>query len=193
MAAFSEISQIPLFKYKAIYADPPWQYANWAESGAHKNASSHYDCMDIEGLKNLQVGHVAAKDCALFLWVTDPLLKEGLELMAAWGFEYKTVAFTWAKRTKTDTGWFFGLGYWTRANPEMCLMGTVGKPARLSRGVRQLITSPIREHSRKPERCYSDIENLVEGPYLEMFGRQERPGWDVFGNQTDKFKQGEKL
>ena len=143
--------------------------------------------MDIEAIKALPVGHLAAKDSVLFLWVTDPLLREGLEVMAAWGFEYKTVAFTWVKQNKVSEGMFMGCGYWTRANPEMCLMGVNGNPARRDRGVRQLVTEPIREHSRKPDRIRDDIERLVDGPYLELFARQEHEGWTTWGNETEKF------
>ena len=185
--ATSSMSVLPLFKYGAIYADPPWNFHNFSEAGEGRNAKSHYDCMSLEDIKALPVGSLASRDCVLFLWVTDPLLREGLEVMAAWGFKYKTVAFTWAKRTRTEKSWFMGLGYWTRANPEMCLMGVNGNPERRDRGVRQLLVEPVREHSRKPDRVYGDIERLVNGPYLELFGRQHRPGWDVWGNQVDKF------
>lgn len=181
------MKNLPLFHYGAIYADPAWSYENWSEGGAHKNASSHYNCMTIDEIKALPVGHLASKDCVLFLWVTDPLLREGLEVMAAWGFEYKTVAFTWAKKNKSSDSMFFGLGYWTRANPEMCLLGVNGNPERLDRGVRQLVIEPIREHSRKPDRIHNDIERLVDGPYLELFARQKRKGWTTWGNETGKF------
>ena len=180
---------LPPFRYGAILADPPWSYENWSEAGSHKNASSHYNCMSFQDLASLNVGHLAAPDCALFMWVTDPLLIEGVQLMRAWGFTYKTVAFTWAKRTPRDTGWHVGLGYWTRANPEMCLLGTIGKPKRLNRDVRQLIVAPVREHSRKPADTHVRIERLVAGPYCELFARERREGWDSWGNQTDKFNE----
>lgn len=183
----TSLSTLPLFHYQAILADPPWAFDNWSEAGTDRNASQHYDCMSPDAIKALPVGHVAAPDCALFLWVTDPLLPLGLEVMAAWGFTYKTVAFTWAKRTKTDAGWHLSTGYWTRANPEMCLLGTMGRPKRLARDVRQLVVAPVREHSRKPDAIHSSVERLVAGPYLEMFARQRRPGWDSWGNEVEKF------
>lgn len=183
-----KLKDYPLFNYQVIYADPAWSYENWSKEGAHKNASSHYDCMTIDDIKKLPVGQLASKDCVLFLWVTDPLLQEGLDVMKAWGFKYQTVAFTWAKQARVNHDkWHMGLGYWTRANPEMCLLGTTGKPERLGKGVRQLVMEPIREHSRKPDRMYGDIEKLVDGPYLELFARNKREGWDSWGNQTDKF------
>lgn len=89
-----DLKDYPLFNYQVIYADPAWAYENWSKEGAHKNASSHYDCMTIDDIKKLPVGQLASKDCVLFLWVTDPLLQEGLDVMKAWGFKYQTVAFT---------------------------------------------------------------------------------------------------
>ncbi len=186
------MQELPLFHYGAIYADPAWLFENYSEAGTEKNASAKYECMTVDEIKALPVGHLAKKDCALFLWVTDPLLPEGLEVMKAWGFEFKTVAFTWAKRTITNKTWHFGTGYWTRANPEICLMGTTGSPKRLNADVRQLIVEPAREHSRKPDRITTDIERLVGGPYLELFSRQTRAGWDAWGNETGKF-DGEKV
>ncbi len=108
--------------------------------------------------------------------------------MHEWGFEYKTAAFTWAKTTSKDN-WHFGCGYWTRANAELCLLGTRGTPKRLSRAVRQLLISPVREHSRKPDETHERIERLVAGPYLELFARQSRPGWTTWGNEADKFDE----
>lgn len=178
---------LPLFHYGAIYADPPWQYLNWSAAGTRKNASAHYSCMTADQLAALPVGQIAAPDCALFLWVTDPTLPIGLKIMNAWGFTFKTVAFTWAKRSRRDTGWHMGCGYWTRANPEMCLMGTMGKPKRRSRSVRQLVVSPVREHSRKPDQVAEGIEQLVSGPYIELFARTRRSGWDAWGNEIGKF------
>lgn len=181
------MKHLPLFHYGAIYADPAWSFACYSKKGEGKAAQSHYDCMSLDDIKALPVGDLAARDCALFMWVTDPLLQEGLEVMKAWGFTYKTVAFTWAKQSKTGKAWHMGCGYWTRANPEMCIMGTIGKPKRLSATVRQLVVDPVREHSRKPDSIPASIEQLVDGPYLELFARTERKGWDCWGNQTDKF------
>jgi N6-adenosine-specific RNA methylase IME4 len=121
----------------------------------------------------------------LFLWATDPSLPQALEVMAAWGFVYKTVAFTWAKTTKDGTGFPIGCGYWTRANPEQCLLATRGRPQRLSRAVPQLVLAPRREHSRKPDQVYERIEALVPGPYLELFAREQRPGWDSRGYEVE--------
>lgn len=179
-------------QFAAIAADPPWRFRTWSETNQHKAASKHYDLMHLEDISELPVAQCAADDCVLFLWAVNPMIPQAIEVMSAWGFTYKTIAFTWAKTTKrTDWSWapkyHLGLGYWTRANTEVCLLGVRGKPKRVARDVRQLIVSPIREHSRKPDEFYSSVERLVDGPYLELFARQERPNWTVWGNQTDRF------
>jgi N6-adenosine-specific RNA methylase IME4 len=110
---------------------------------------------------------------------------KALELIEAWGFRYKTVAFTWAKTTKDGTDFPIGCGFWTRSNPEMCLLATKGTPVRISRSVRQLIIAPRREHGQKPDEIYDRIEALVPGPYLEMFVRSARSGWDSWGNEVE--------
>jgi N6-adenosine-specific RNA methylase IME4 len=139
--------------------------------------------MDAADLKAMTIP--AAEDCVLFMWAIDPMLPQAFELITAWGFTYKTVAFTWAKINESGKDPIGG-GYWTRANPEMCLLATRGKPKRLNADVRQLLMAPRREHSRKPA-VHERIERLVGGPYLEMFARQERPGWDAWGNEVERF------
>ena len=141
--------------------------------------------MEIRDIKLIDVP--ADDDCVLFLWAIDPMLPDALELIKAWGFTYKTVAFTWAKINESGKDPIGG-GYWTRANPEMCLLATRGKPKRLNADVRQLLMAPRREHSRKPDEVYGRIEALVDGPYLEMFARQTHPGWDSWGNEVGKFE-----
>src|SRR5690349_17524516 len=111
-------------KYRVIYADPPWAFRNWSAKGTGRNAVSHYDCLDFDSLTKLPVSQMAAEDCALFLWAVDPLLPKAIDLIRAWGFEFKTVAFYWVKLNKSaeaQNSYFTGLGYWTRANPEQCL------------------------------------------------------------------------
>lgn len=180
---------LPLFGYDVIYADPAWPFENYSTKGESRNPNRHYATMSIEQIKALPVGHLAAENCALFVWVTDPLLDKAIEVIQAWGFRYVTVAFTWAKRTKSGNDWHLGTGYYTRANPEMCLMATNGRPGRpVSKAVRQLVIEPVREHSRKPDRIRSDIERMYPGKrYLELFARTAAPGWDAWGNEVDKF------
>lgn len=177
-------------KYGAIYADPPWHFRNWSARGTGRNAVSHYDCLDFAALAKLPIPDLAADDCALFLWATDPLLPRAIELISAWGFEYKTVGFYWVKlntAAKTDADYFTGLGYWTRANPEQCLLATRGKPSRKAKDVRRLVVDRRREHSRKPDCVRDRIERLVDGPYVELFARESKKGWDCWGDQVGLF------
>jgi N6-adenosine-specific RNA methylase IME4 len=191
---------LPLEHYKCIAADPAWKFYNWSKhpwwERSDKNTSRaverHYETMTLDEIKALPVQHLASPDCMLFLWVTNPMLPEGLEVLKAWGFEFKTVAFTWAKTSRTTQGswapkWHIGMGYYTRANTEMCLLGTRGNPQRTDKGVRQLIVSPLREHSRKPDEFHESVERLCEGPRLELFARQSRPGWETRGLESTKF------
>ncbi|MEM0949943.1 MAG: MT-A70 family methyltransferase [Pseudomonadota bacterium] len=180
-------------KYGVIYADPPWYFKNYSAKGTGRAAISHYDVMSQDELKSYPVRDYAAKDCALFLWATDPMLPQAISVMEGWGFTYKTVAFTWVKtnknakeKTLAENPFFTGLGYWTRANAEICLMGTIGKPKRLAKDVRRLLVSERREHSRKPDETYRRIERLVSGPYLELFARQRQQGWDAVGKEADR-------
>jgi N6-adenosine-specific RNA methylase IME4 len=180
-------------KYGAIYADPPWSFRNWSTKGTGRNAISHYDCLDFRTLIGLPIADLAADDCALFVWATDPLLPRAIELIKAWGFEYKTVAFYWVKlnsAAKRDTDYFTGLGYWTRANPEQCLLATRGKPPRQAKDVKRLVVEKRREHSRKPDCVRERVERLVAGPYLELFARETKPGWDCWGDQVALFDHG---
>jgi len=175
--------------YGAIYADPPWDYRTWGEKGTGRGAVAHYPVPPFETLAAMDVAQYAAKNCALFLWATDPLLPQAFKLIEAWGFTYKTIAFYWVKTNQNGT-FFTGLGHWTRANPEQCLLATRGHPKRLARNVHKLIVSPRREHSRKPDEAYGLIERLVPGPYLELFARQSRTGWDSKGDEAGLFDGG---
>jgi N6-adenosine-specific RNA methylase IME4 len=180
-------------KYGAILADPPWSFRNWSAKGTGRNAVSHYDCLDFSALASLPIADFAADDCTLFLWATDPLLPRAFELIQKWGFEYKTVGFYWVKlnsAAKHQADYFTGLGYWTRANPEQCLLATRGKPARRAKDVKRLIVEKRREHSRKPDCVRERIERLVAGPYLELFARETKRGWDCRGDQAALFDYG---
>jgi len=125
-----------------------------------------------------------ADDSVLFLWTTDPLLPQALEVMAAWGFAYKTVAFTWVKTSDSGGGTYpMGLGYWTRANPEMCLLGTRGSPKRRDKAVPKLLFAYRGQHSEKPVEVNHRIRRLVDGPYIEIFARRRVEGWATRGNE----------
>jgi len=181
-------------KFNIILADCPWRYANWSmkelaqrgEKWARRNGRSPYDVMTTEDICKMPVREdLAAKDCILFCWATYPKLPDALEVIKAWGFTYKTVAFTWVKNNPSGVGFHFGLGFWTRQNPEICLLATRGKPKRIDNRVPNLIIYPRGEHSRKPDEIRERIVRLVgDLPRVELFARQRTPGWSVWGDQA---------
>ncbi|MCL2445963.1 MAG: MT-A70 family methyltransferase, partial [Oscillospiraceae bacterium] len=159
-------------KYSVIYADPPWAYRVWSKKGMGRSAEHHYPTMTTEEICALSVADIAAKDSVLFLWATYPNLRDAFAVIDAWGFTYKTVAFTWVKRNKKSPGWFVGMGHWTRANAEICLLATKGKPQRVSKSVRQIIDTPIERHSKKPDVVRERIVELMgDVPRIELFAR----------------------
>jgi len=177
-------------KYNIIYADPPWTFKTYSDKGKGKSPEQHYACMTKEDIQNLPIPDIAADDCVLFLWVTFPCLEEGLELIRKWGFTYKTCAFNWVKRNKRSDSWFWGCGYWTRSNSELCLLATKGHPKRISASVHQVCDARVREHSRKPDEIRDRIVELCgDLPRIELFARQQTEGWDVWGNETNKFSK----
>lgn len=142
--------------------------------------------MSLEELMALPVSDITDTDCALFLWATFPQLPEALRLIKAWGFQYKTVAFVWLKTNRKSETWFYGLGFWTRGNAEICLLATKGHPKRQSAGVHQFIVSPVERHSKKPGEARDKIIALMgDLPRIELFARQKSPGWDVWGNEIE--------
>lgn len=173
----------PNKKYSIIYADPPWRYKNNVCSGS---AESHYSTMKLEDICNLPVQDLASDNCVLFLWTTYPMLKEGLKVIEAWGFKYKTIGFQWVKQNRKGAGYFFGLGGWTRGNTEPCLIGVKGKPHRVNSAVSQLIFAPIRGHSRKPDIVRDKILELMgpDNACIELFARTTAAGWDVWGDEV---------
>lgn len=172
-------------KYQIIYADPPWSYKDKALAG-NRGAICKYPVMGSVELSQLPVKELADDSCALFMWVTMPKLNECFNLMNDWGFEYKTCAFVWVKRNKVSPSWFMGMGRWTRANAELCLIATKGNPRRISASVRQIIDTPIEAHSKKPAVTRERIVELMgDLPRVELFARQKAPGWDSWGNEIE--------
>lgn len=172
--------------YQAVVADPPWSWESWSKTNQTRAAENHYAVMADGGIKALPVADLAAPDCVLFMWAINTMLPQALETMEEWGFSFKTIAFTWAKLNPSSVGYHMGLGFWSRQNTESVLLGTRGKPKRIGRDVRQLIVSPRRSHSQKPEEFYSSVERLVPGPYVDLFSRQSRLGWDAWGLEKGK-------
>ena len=192
---------LPRGHYGVILADPPWHFQSWNNGrwdGRRPTftpqKAPEYPTMSIEQIKTLPVVDLAAPDCVLFCWGIWVMMPQCLDVVRSWGFEYKTCAFNWTKAdisqidmfNETDDGQL-GLGFWVRQNTEYCLLATRGAPKRMARNIKQAIIERRREHSRKPDGVYGRIERLVPGPYLELFARQKRPGWDVWGNETAKF------
>ena len=172
-------------KYNIIYADPAWHFNFQKRNGLSEEAKAAlYPTMSPQEIMDLPVPDIAADNCVLFLWIMNSELPLALEVIKAWGFKYKTVAFTWVKTRKNT--YHFGGGNWTRSNPELCLLATKGNIKRKSASVRNLVISPLREHSRKPDEIRQAIIELVgDLPRIELFARQEHEGWDVFGNELE--------
>lgn len=202
MSPFANLEGGP---FRCIVADPPWHFRartalQTRNFQSARDAEKHYSTMGVDDIKALPVRDIADKDAHLFLWVTGPCLRQAFEVMEAWGFRYSAVAFTWVKLKRSfdarqlrvlptlESDLHVGLGLTTRKNAEFCLLGRRGNAHRNAKDVREIIMSPVREHSRKPDEQYGRIERYCDGPYLEMFARQQRPGWSSWGNQTDRFE-----
>jgi len=169
-------------KYEIIYGDPAWRFSNKGIQGA---AEKHYPTMTTDEICALPVANIAARDSALFLWSTFAMLPEALRVISAWGFTFKTVAFVWLKQNRVAKTWFYGMGFWTRGNAEVCLLATRGKPKRQDNSIHQLIVSPVEAHSKKPDEARDKIVRLMgDLPRVELFARQTTPGWDVWGNEV---------
>jgi N6-adenosine-specific RNA methylase IME4 len=193
---------LPRASFGCILADPPYFFRTRTAFVSNRDPRHHYKggVMSIKDIAALPVSEVAAPDCHLFLWVTGPVLEMAFDIIKAWGFRYSGVAFTWIKLKKShdqhqfrilptaDGDFHIGLGYTTRKNAEFCLLARRGNAKRVAKNVRELIIAPRREHSRKPDETHTRIEQYTTGPYLELFGRQDRPGWTVRGDETEKFK-----
>lgn len=185
---------LPRRSYGTILADPPWAFRTYSGDDAtpHRTDEDHYRVMSLGDLKRLPVADLAAKNCALFMWIVDSHIDQGFEVAKSWGFRYKTRAFEWFKIKLgvdedkvlvTEDDLVISMGYWSRKQCESCFLFTRGKPARLNADVRQAIFAPRRKHSQKPAQQYKRIERLVEGPRIELFARHYQPGWDGWGEE----------
>lgn len=196
---------IPVGGFRCIYADPPWHFRartalQTRNFESARDAEKHYPTMGLDDIMALPVRSLAARDAHLFIWTTGPCLRQTFDVIEAWGFRYSAVAFTWVKLKRSfnamqlrvlpsiESDLHVGLGMTTRKNAEFCLLARRGSARRNAKDVREIIMSPVREHSRKPDEAAARIERYCDGPYLEMFARAPRPGWTVWGNQTNKFE-----
>ena len=191
-----DFRSLPKHRFKTLLVDPPWQYQTRSPKGEGRSASQHYSIMTLADLAALPVRDVCDVDCWLFMWAISSKLDSAIWLMREWGFKYSGVAFTWIKMQrngqfpiKSERDFFFGMGHTTRKNSEICLLGRRGAPPILKHDVRELIISPVRAHSQKPDEQYPRIERFCGGPRLELFARNLRPGWTSWGLETDKFSQ----
>lgn len=188
----AETPALPDKKYNIIYADPPWSY-NDKMHGHSFSLDHEYRTMSLEWIKNLNVQSIADKDCILFLWAVSPQLPEALEVMKAWGFKFKTVAFCWSKTTKSGK-LVANLGKWTMGNVELCLLGIKGQPNkfRIDKTVKQLVIAERTRHSKKPDEVR---DRIVQGfgniPRIELFARQYADGWDCWGDEAPTMKEGQ--
>ena len=173
-------------KYKILYADPPWEYVKLNFYNKKGINNKVYDRMKIEDIKSLKVNFIAEDNSLLFLWVTNPMLKKGLEVMASWGFEFTTIAFVWVKTYKNGKE-ITGMGRYTRSCIELCLLGKKGVGViRKHTNISQIVYSNLQNHSKKPDEIRQRIEQLFgEVPRIELFAREKKQGWDVWGNEVN--------
>lgn len=191
--------------FRCVHVDPPWAFRSFAPSKnpeSSRNVERHYRTMTLDEIAALPIQHVTDYRAAhLFLWATGPFLPAAIDLMASWKFRYSAIAFCWVKLERSfdvkqmrfipadDADFHVSLGFTTRHNVELCLLGRRGSPKRLRKDVRELIIAPVREHSRKPDEAYARIERYCDGPRLDVFSRRDRPGWTSVGDEVGKFRE----
>lgn len=187
---YTRFSDIPKFKYGLIQADPPWHFDLYSPSGNGKGASGQYDCMSLQEIKDIPVAEYASGDCLLWLWCTHPMLHRQFEVVDAWGFEVVTSG-VWRKVTRNGKmAW--GTGYRLRSTSEPYIIAKLGNPPAGPRNIPTCFDGIVRGHSRKPEEGYRYAELMAPEDCfrLELFSREEREGWDVFGDEVGKFEEG---
>lgn len=182
----SVVQPLPAGPFDLLMIDPPWTFVTRSEKGVTvKGAGGQYDLMTLKDIKALPVAAMAAPDCMLILWATNPLLDKAFEVMSAWGFTFKTAAH-WVKRT-TNGHLAFGTGYVLRGAGEPLLLGVRGKP-KTARSCRSVFEGPVRGHSRKPDEAFAWAEALMpDARRCELFSRQSRNQWTTWGNESKKF------
>lgn len=173
-------------KFDVILADPPWHFSVWNPEKSDRHVSHKYDLMEVEDICALPIDQIAADNCALFLWATWPNLTDALMVIDAWKFDYRTCAWVWVKSKRSGFGFHFGMGYYTRANTEPCLLAVRGRMPVATKDVSALIYYPVKEHSKKPEDQYTKIERLYpDMNYCELFARKKRDDWYSWGNEIE--------
>lgn len=194
---FTSFDQIPRKKFGVVYADPAWHHISYSTKGQKRSPSRHYKTMSLDQIRNLPVKEIAARDCHLMMWVTQPHLEEGFSIIKAWGFKYSSLFQVWFKLNPKAADQMFlervhfhkGMGFTTRKNVELILLGRKGSPKRHAKDIRDFVIAARRQHSRKPDSVIIDIERYA-GPdvaKIELFARETRPGWDSWGDEAEKF------
>lgn len=187
--------------YGCVCADPPWYFRTRTAEVSDRDPRNHYPVMSLQDIIDLPVAEIVLPDAHLFMWVTGPFLDRAFDVMKAWGFRYSGVAFTWVKLKRAhdprqlrvlstaEADLHLGLGYTTRKNAELCLLGRRGSPKRMDSNVREIILAPVREHSRKPDQFRQRVSSYVgaDCKVVELFARETHPGWDAWGNEVGKF------
>jgi N6-adenosine-specific RNA methylase IME4 len=176
--------------WPTILVDPPWRFQSNSAAKPGRNARRHYPTMSLDEIMEIPVHDIAAQDCHLFMWATGPNLIQAVQVMSHWRFKYSAMGFVWVKLKPNSASRLFyslddlhtGLGYTTRHNAEYVLLAKKGRPKRIAKDVREIILSPVREHSRKPPEIYERIESYCGGPRLELFPGEPRAGWTQWGN-----------
>lgn len=189
MTAYSQISEVPLFRYGLLMADPPWKHERWSDKGSDRAPDQHYSTMTTEMIKSLPVGALCAPDSLIWLWVPGYFINIGESVLNAWGAEFVTMGFWMKTQIHAPDLPKMGTGYVLRECGEPFMIGRIGRPEVVDRGIPSAFSEPRREHSRKPEKGYALAERMTPKglPRLDLFSRQKRDGWDRMGDENDKF------
>lgn len=188
-------ADFPPGRYGMIMADPPWHFQTRTKAGGARSPQAKYQTMTMDAIARLPVASIAARDCLLWLWFTGPVAPQALMIADAWGFDFVTMGW-WAKSRMPDPETAedcqMGTGYWLRNTGEPFLIAKRGHPPVVARDIRSTIIAPRREHSRKPDSAFAAAQRMAPGvSRIELFSRQSRPGWDVWGMEAGKFDERE--
>lgn len=188
---------LPRNAFRSALIDPPWAFTARSEKGLGRSAERHYRTMRLDEIADLPVADLMMPDSFVWLWVTAPFLAAGhhVTVLKAWGFKPSSIAFAWVKTNDSRTisraqTWddvlFAGMGFTTRQNVEVVVLGRRGSPKRVDKAVRQVVVAPVRTHSEKPEEIARRIERFCEGPHVELFARRTRSNWISWGDEAGK-------
>ena len=192
---YTDFSQIPRRHYNVVEADPAWHHKSYSVKGQRRSPSRYYKTMTLEEICALPVKEIAHKNCHLMLWTTQPHLQQSFDVLRAWGFKYSSCYIFWLKLNpkSADVIWMrasdfhTGMGFTTRKNVEIVLLGRRGSPKRLAKNLPDYLIAARRQHSRKPDAFYDHVRQYAAGPRISLFTRETREGFDSWGDEADKF------